>query len=380
MHKTPWTKGAANTPASSLPSERLRPKNNNNNIQPKQGQQKSKSQQQQQPGSVQKSKAVRDLESLISNLESHNITPIRDPKGGCFCLGQFNKKSIYLSRSNTSLICIINSSCIIDHHHSFTPKHTAREHPLSLYTPLCTSCGLILCNLNKPYHTCPHCNTDGGILTPQQRTSLLTQLRETLDSTLAQEETDRVRQIEEAKKAAGAFPTLSSSGGGGTTKSFTVTPTPTLPQQQHKVLSLTPANKSKGGGGGNRKTVVTVSSYTSTPVSSRPATPSSVNSATGGEVENRVLPPPQTVHYVVANHQHHHHQHQPRSNSRPWQNFGDGGGISVSVRYCAPVSPPPDDALEVGGEGGSTDPEKTKSRRKGKGKGGGGGGGPRGSG
>lgn len=164
----------------------------------------------------------------------------------------------------------------------------AREHSLSLYTPICQTCGLILCNINQPQFTCPHCLshlTAGNI-----RESLVIRLQSQLDETTAKEVAARERAIEEAKRQAGAFPTLS--GAPPTGK-------PIVPQPQtHKVLSFDSKTKK-----------VLVSSYTSTPVSSRPASRSGTED---GELPIvRVPPPPAEVIYV----------HSAIDPARPWANL-----------------------------------------------------------
>ncbi|EIM86403.1 uncharacterized protein STEHIDRAFT_42338, partial [Stereum hirsutum FP-91666 SS1] len=82
----------------------------------------------------------------------------------------------------------------------------ARNHNLSSHTPLCTSCGLILCALQPPYFPCPHCSSP--LLTPSQQLSHLSSLALQLSETLEREENQRLQAIENAKKAAGAFPVL----------------------------------------------------------------------------------------------------------------------------------------------------------------------------
>ncbi|KAJ7686325.1 hypothetical protein B0H17DRAFT_868991, partial [Mycena rosella] len=91
-----------------------------------------------------------------------------DPKGGCFC--------------------------------------QARAHPLSSYSALCRSCGLVLCAINLPQYACPHCTTP--LLAPAQRTTLVERLETQIAETLAREAAARERAAEEARRAVGAFPTL----------------------------------------------------------------------------------------------------------------------------------------------------------------------------
>jgi len=95
-----------------------------------------------------------------------------------------------------------------------------------------------------PYFACPHCSSQ--ILTPSFRTSLLARLEARISDRLAKEERDREQAIEDARKAAGAFPTLAagaalSSEGSGPVTEGTFSPRPinqTTQNQTHKVLSL----------------------------------------------------------------------------------------------------------------------------------------------
>ncbi|KAF9236752.1 hypothetical protein BU15DRAFT_89038 [Melanogaster broomeanus] len=138
----------------------------------------------------------------------------------------------------------------------------ARQHDLSSYVPLCQQCGLILCMLNLPYYACPHCS---GVLL-----DAFHPLEEELSRQIAKEEAERQRAIDEARIAAGAFPMLPGS------QSPRASPPP--PPQTHKVLSLNSKTKR-----------VTVSSYTNSPVPSRPA---SRSEDVVPEEQQRVPPPP----------------------------------------------------------------------------------------
>ncbi|KAI0033366.1 hypothetical protein K488DRAFT_36800, partial [Vararia minispora EC-137] len=84
----------------------------------------------------------------------------------------------------------------------------ARIHALSPYTPLCVSCGLILCSLQPTHLPCPSCTSP--LLTPTQRDALVAQVQSELDATLASELSERLRAEEAARAAAGAFPSLPS--------------------------------------------------------------------------------------------------------------------------------------------------------------------------
>ncbi|KZT55274.1 hypothetical protein CALCODRAFT_416637, partial [Calocera cornea HHB12733] len=89
----------------------------------------------------------------------------------------------------------------------------ARTHSLSQYTPICTHCGLILCDLQPPSCTCPSCGE--ALLTHSQRQGLLNRLDEELSGVLDAEERDKQRKEDEERQrlmvqsGGGAFPTLS---------------------------------------------------------------------------------------------------------------------------------------------------------------------------
>src|SRR6266403_1621568 len=101
---------------------------------------------------------------------------------------------------------------------SFVSKSTtvytivARIHGLSEYTPLCSSCGLVLCALQPPHRPCPHCTTP--LLTPPVRAALIARLEELRAFALKEEAEARERGAEELRLAEGAFPALLSSGSG----------------------------------------------------------------------------------------------------------------------------------------------------------------------
>ena len=88
----------------------------------------------------------------------------------------------------------------------------ARIHALSEYTPLCSSCGLVLCALQPPHRPCPHCSTP--LLAPSARAALLAQLEELRAQVLKEEAEAREREAEELRLAEGSFPALSGSGFG----------------------------------------------------------------------------------------------------------------------------------------------------------------------
>lgn len=193
---------------------------------------------------------------------------------------------------------------------------TAKEHALSTYNPICNSCGLILCSINVPQYACPHCATP--LLTGAARTSLAAKLELQRDETIAREVADRERAIEAAKKAEGAFPSLLGVASGNVARP-SPSPSPARsyspnPVQPHKVMSLS-AKK------------VIVSSYTTTPNPSRPA-----SRAEAEEEPVRVPPPPKEVAFSRAQ----------RPANRPWQNLDD-----VDLMYV-PLEQPKSDAKEGG--------------------------------
>ncbi|KAF4594354.1 hypothetical protein EYR40_009158 [Pleurotus pulmonarius] len=231
--KTPWSK-------SSVPSDRIKPSQSQTAPSKRKG-----------GGAAQptKSKAIIQLESLLRNIREYTGRE-KDPKGGCFCL--------------------------------------AADHPLSQYTPICRTCGLILCSLNQPYWTCPHCNT-GLLATPAAREAIIARLESQIADTAAKEAEEQQRAEEEARQAAGAFPTLS-----GTPSTASLRPSTNEP---HKVLSL------------NSKTKKVIVSYNSTPATSRPASRADVENKE--EVVRRVPPPPNEVSYA----------RRAPDPARPWANL-----------------------------------------------------------
>ncbi|KAF9223880.1 hypothetical protein BS17DRAFT_662995, partial [Gyrodon lividus] len=238
----------------SLPSDRIRPQQPLSSAPQKQQQSKGKGKGKAAPP---KSQVIRTLESLADGVRRSSGAE-KDPKGGCFC--------------------------------------QARQHTLSAYVPLCQRCGLVLCTLNLPCYACPHCA--GALLDASHRSALAIQLEEALAAQITKEEGERQRAIEEARIAAGAFPLLP---GSQPPKPPSKTQT-----QTHKVLSLNAKTKR-----------VTVSSYTNTPVPSRPA-----SRAEDVPLEDQRVPaPPSGINYVKL----------PPDPSRPWRNVRAG-----ELRYVAP--------------------------------------------
>jgi hypothetical protein len=163
---------------------------------------------------------------------------------------------------------------LISHVQNPPPKSASQEcfcqsrtHPLSLYTPQCTSCGLVLCSLNPPFHPCPSASCGAPLLADHARRTLVDQLSAQVAQAIADEEGARRREDEARARAADAFPEL---GGGSAGASASASRQPRVvaaaamagnyttqtqmqtqtqiqvPQQQqqfHKVLSLSGKGK-----------------------------------------------------------------------------------------------------------------------------------------
>ncbi|KAK7061828.1 zf-C2HC5 domain-containing protein [Favolaschia claudopus] len=248
MYHTAWTKKGS----SSLPSDRIRP----NPPPPSTPSKNNKGKGKTAASEPAKSKAVRRLESLKAGVAG-NLQ--KDPKGGCFC--------------------------------------QAREHHLSTYTQLCRTCGLILCEINLPQYSCPHCSA--SLLTATQKDALIARLDAQIAETLTKEALMRERAEEEARLAVGAFPTL------GNTVTSGAAPSAPVPQTR-MVMSLNSKTKK-----------VTVSSFTkASPSPSRPA--SRAESVEDEPV--RVPPPPPTVPFSAA---------AKFDSSRPWMDLSGGGAVYI---------------------------------------------------
>lgn len=286
MHR-PWKK-----PASSFPSDLIKPVVKGQSNKNKNSKGNANSGSSSRPDSdTAKSKEVQKLENFLQAFQTASGLE-RDPKGGCYCLG---KNYIHLSKAN---FCII--------------RYTARIHDVSLYVPICRSCGLILCSLNQPHYCCPSCHqpllsTTTMSTSSPTREAIITQLESQLATTISQEIEDRQRALEEARKAAGAFPALSPSTG---TNAEHQSHPPA--NQTHKVMSLT-GNKNKNNK--NRRTV-TISSYTTKqPSRSGSVTPNVNDEPTRVKPPN---PPPITTKLPKPN--------------RPFENFLHG---NVTYKPCA---------------------------------------------
>lgn len=282
-HYTPWTHKPSSLPSDRIPAHKQTAK----------GTSKGK----QKEAGVPQSKAVRKLDKLREGLVTLGEgAPTRDPNGGCYCQGMcvpslFHTLSIYIY------------------------TNSAREHDLSIYTPVCLRCGLILCSLNLPHHACPHCQA--ALLTVPARRALIQSLEQSIAHTLAHEEREREQVIEEARKAAGSFPTLAAAASGGALDAH-----PT--NQTHKVLSLNSKTKK-----------VIVSSYTKT----KPPQPT--QAFKGGNAEpfepepRRVPRPPDEVPFST----------KPLNMERLWMNTRPGERavtyIPPPVQAKAESTPPP---------------------------------------
>ncbi|KAG8987969.1 hypothetical protein FRB93_004337 [Tulasnella sp. JGI-2019a] len=143
----------------------------------------------------------------------------------------------------------------------------ARKHDLSIYTPICHFCGLILCELQSPASPCPSCFSP--ILSDRDRAALLARLEGEKSHQLAMEaeqrEQERIRkqQEREIQAGGGAFPSLATSTSSGSSiPQRGHTPTSDGGGGSHKVLSLNARTK--------HVTVRTITPSVSAP-NSRPA-------------------------------------------------------------------------------------------------------------
>jgi hypothetical protein len=191
----------------------------------------------------------------------------------------------------------------------------------------------VLCLANPSQHACPSCGS--SLLSETQKTKLLTRLQTQLVDTLASEERARLQAAEEARRAIGAFPTLS-----GAPPS--AAPTPQQPQTR-TVLSL---------GGKGKRGPVTVSTYTkvaptpsSSAPSSRPVTP---------ELDPPRVPAPTSSVLFVAG--------ARVDPARPFFDLGGNGAV-----YIPPVDLGDGEEDGAGGEDGAG-AKKRRRRRGGKGK------------
>ncbi|WVQ78010.1 hypothetical protein IAT38_000091 [Cryptococcus sp. DSM 104549] len=143
----------------------------------------------------------------------------------------------------------------------------SRIHPPSPYTPLCQSCGLIVCALHPAFLPCPSCSQP--LYTPAQLSRLIlrveTDLEDQLDNEkVAAEAAERAHQAElMAAAGGGAFPTLPGAGPGSSSSAGGPG------GQARKVISIGANPKGKG-----RATVTTTTYRTAPPPSARrPPTP-----------------------------------------------------------------------------------------------------------
>nr|XP_018263938.1 uncharacterized protein I303_03814 [Kwoniella dejecticola CBS 10117]OBR86096.1 hypothetical protein I303_03814 [Kwoniella dejecticola CBS 10117] len=129
----------------------------------------------------------------------------------------------------------------------------ARVHPLSTYTPICQSCGLVLCTLQLPYLPCPSCRNP--LSSPAQLARLILRLENEVELQLESEERERQKVERERlerlaiQAGGGAFPTLP-----GATPQQSIT---TTDKGGRKVISI--GNKVKG------KTKITTTTYIKPP-------------------------------------------------------------------------------------------------------------------
>lgn len=157
---------------------------------------------------------------------------------GCFCQGK--------------------SDCTGDRAFAHYTGRSARMHPLSHYTPMCPSCGLVLCGLQLPHLPCPSCQRP--LLNPVSRERVKRKLQDEINDVLAKEQAERDKVEEErrqlliAQSGGGIFPTL-----GGTQVKPSKADTAT-----RRVLTIgnkPAATKGKGKTGTTTPTAATLTTY-----------------------------------------------------------------------------------------------------------------------
>ncbi|KAF7982480.1 hypothetical protein HWV62_28052 [Athelia sp. TMB] len=260
-----------------------------------------------------KSKEVKRLEAFADAIRACINTPAKekdkDAKGGCFCQGKYLRNIAFNVISPPE------------------PRNlAAREHALSLYIPLCSSCSSAILSQ-----------------TPTLRATILARVEDQINSQLEKEEKAREDAVEEARRAAGAFPTLAGSPGSGpgTPTHLAQSQRPLVPiqpqPQTHKVLSLNSKTKK-----------VMISSYTKTPSPSSSRPISRAESADFEPEPTRVPRPRGEVEFVGK-----------LDATRPWANLRDGDNV---VRYF----PPPKVVVQVEGTGEGEERKKSRRNRSGK--------------
>ncbi|WVQ98644.1 hypothetical protein IAU59_005775 [Kwoniella sp. CBS 9459] len=147
----------------------------------------------------------------------------------------------------------------------------ARVHTLSSYTPLCQSCGLVICSLHPAHLPCPSCAHP--LSTPAQLARLILRLEVEIENQLAKEERQRQEAERErlarlaAEAGGGAFPTLGGGGGGGGRASTPVSVG--QPAGARKVISIGGGGGGAGAGGGKGKgkgkSTITTTTYKPSP-------------------------------------------------------------------------------------------------------------------
>ncbi|KAH9967536.1 hypothetical protein BC827DRAFT_600301 [Russula dissimulans] len=291
------SRGTAWTSHGSLPSDRIRPPGASHPAKSEKGKGKAKA------ADPPRSAAVRRLDELLAGLLSSESTGTQPPNNEH---KKTRRKAVTDAESGEGEGCFCQ----------------ARVHALSEYTPLCTTCGLVLCTLHPPHRACPHCTTP--LLARPARAALIAQLEELREQTLAEEAAARGREAEELRLAEGAFPAL---GGGG-------------------------GNVSAGSGGGGHRVLsvdartgrVKVDSYSSfsreTVLSAADADGEAAvdGAGVGGHgLLSRVPPPPREVEYVRVQ----------RGEAMRWVDLKGGGG---TAKYVAPLPAPGSEYASGGGK------------------------------
>ncbi|KIO17425.1 hypothetical protein M407DRAFT_32918 [Tulasnella calospora MUT 4182] len=226
----------------------------------------------------------------------------------------------------------------------------ARKHGLSHYTPICPSCGLVLCTLHNPVAPCPFCQSP--LLSPNDRNIVLVKLLAEKEEILRKEEKFRRREELEIQllkliaDGGGEFPTLGPKGGSGTSTPHERPPPTPEPPTTRKVLSLA------GKGGGTTLTTFTPKAPPPT-ARPKPPPPKVLSKEDLAEIERLkpVLCPPTEVPFV---------KDVPVDEERPWKNLGGDGLVYI------PPEPTPAPVEET-----AQQPDSSKGKKKGKGKKGG---------
>ncbi|OCF38491.1 hypothetical protein I317_07733 [Kwoniella heveanensis CBS 569] len=167
----------------------------------------------------------------------------------------------------------------------------ARIHTLSSYTPLCQSCGLVICSLHPAHLPCPSCAH--ALSTPAQLARLILRLEVEIENQLAKEERQRQEAERErlarlaAEAGGGAFPTLNGR-----------VPTPVYRSNTpgagagggRRVITIGGSGGGAGKGKGKGKSTITTTTYRPSPSPSN-----ATGSGTPASKSRAKTPPPSDV-------------------------------------------------------------------------------------